>query len=108
MKAAVIGDPIFISGFMMAGAEGFEAEDEGKLTELVRLLKELADSGKYAVIILPERFVEHTLELRSRLIREGRVAPIFAFVPDYSGIKGKRIEELRRTTSLAVGAELKL
>jgi len=93
---------------MMAGVEGFEAEDVEQLSQLIGLLKELIESDQYAVLILPERFVEATQELRSRLMREGRPTPIFAFVPDYTGIKGKRIEELRRSVSLAVGAELKL
>lgn len=105
MKVAAVGDSIFISGFMLVGVEGFEVENEAALNQT---LKTLIESAQYAVIILPERFVEATRELRFKLIKEGRIAPIFAFIPDYTRIKGKRIEELKRSISLAVGAELKL
>jgi vacuolar-type H+-ATPase subunit F/Vma7 len=42
------------------------------------------------------------------LIREGKITPLFTFLPDFTGVKGKRLEELKRSISLAVGAELKL
>lgn len=105
MKVAAVGDPVFISGFMLAGAEGFEAASG---EEAIKLVKELTESGQYGLIVLPERFVKETKEFRSRLIREGRIAPIFAFIPDYTGVKGRRVEELKKSISLAVGAELKL
>lgn len=93
---------------MMAGAEGFEAEDQANVAQLIGLLRKLVQSGQYAVLILPERFVEPTQELRSRLMREGKITPVFEFVPDYTGVKGKKAEELRRSINLAVGAELTL
>ncbi|MEM4649226.1 MAG: V-type ATP synthase subunit F, partial [Candidatus Bathyarchaeia archaeon] len=98
-------DSIFVSGFALIGAESFEIKSEEELTHT---LKQLIESNNYAVIILPERFVENTKELRFKLIKEGKITPIFAFIPDYTGIKGKRIEELKKSISLAVGAELKL
>jgi hypothetical protein len=63
---------------------------------------------RFALIILPDRYVETTTEIRSRIVKEGKVIPIFSFIPDYTGIKGKRVEELKRSVSLAVGAKLKL
>lgn len=105
LKVAAVGDPVFISGFMLAGAEGFEATSG---EEVIKLVRELTESGRYGLVVLPERFVEETKELRSKLIREGRIVPIFAFIPDYTGVKGRRVEELKRSISLAVGAELKL
>ncbi|MEM2964319.1 MAG: V-type ATP synthase subunit F [Candidatus Bathyarchaeia archaeon] len=104
MKVAAVGDRFFISGFMMVGAEGFEAESDD---EALKLVKELESAG-YGLVILPERFVECTRETRFRLIREGRTTPIFTFLPDFTGVKGQRLEELKRSISLAVGAELKL
>jgi vacuolar-type H+-ATPase subunit F/Vma7 len=105
LRVAAVGDSIFISGFMLVGVEGFEVEDEKLLNQT---LKNLIESNQYAVIILPERFVEETQEFRFKLIKEGRITPIFAFIPDYTKVKGKRVEELKKSISLAVGAELKL
>ncbi|MEM2843048.1 MAG: V-type ATP synthase subunit F [Candidatus Bathyarchaeia archaeon] len=102
---AAVGDSIFISGFTLVGVEGFEVENEEALNQT---LKNLIENAQYAVIILPERFVEKTRELRFKLIKEGKITPIFAFIPDYTRIKGKRIDELKKSISLAVGAELKL
>lgn len=105
MSAAAIGDPIFIAGFRLVGVDGFAASSDEAIESM---LKKFLEEGTYKMIILPERFVSKTKELRSRLMREGRVIPIFAFIPDYTGIKGERIEELKRSISLAVGAELKM
>lgn len=104
LKVAAIGDRVFVSGFMLVGAEGFEAGSE---EEAMKLVKDLEEAG-YGLIILPERFVECTRETRFRLIREGKITPLFTFLPDFTGVKGKRLEELKRSISLAVGAELKL
>ncbi|MCX8191415.1 MAG: V-type ATP synthase subunit F [Nitrososphaerales archaeon] len=105
MSVVAIGDPTFIAGFKMIGAEGLKATDAN---EVLKILSEVLKTNKYAMIILPDRYVEITAEIRSRIIKEGKVTPIFSFIPDYTGIKGKRIEELKRSVSLAVGAKLKL
>ncbi len=105
MSAAAIGDPIFVAGFRLVGVDGFAVSSDEVADSM---LKQFVEEEKYKMIILPERFVTQTKELRSRLMREGRVIPIFAFIPDYTGIKGERIKELKRSISLAVGAELKM
>lgn len=105
MSAAAIGDPIFVAGFRLVGVDAFAVSSD---TVADSMLKQFVEEEKYKMIILPERFVSQTKELRSRLMREGRVIPIFAFIPDYTGIKGERINELKRSISLAVGAELKM
>jgi len=105
MKIAVIGDPIFVKAFELVGAEGFQAETEKEVKE--KLMK-LLEKKEHGLIILPERFVKATKEIRQRLLRTGAVYPLFAFMPDYTGIKDKRIEELQRLISLAVGIQLKL
>ncbi|MCD6513358.1 MAG: V-type ATP synthase subunit F [Candidatus Odinarchaeota archaeon] len=105
MKVAVIGDPTFVRGFELIGCEGFITED---VREIKRILTELIESRDYAVIILPERFVDDTWDIRSKVIKSGQVGPLFAFLPDYTGISGKRLEELKRKISLAVGIKLKL
>jgi vacuolar-type H+-ATPase subunit F/Vma7 len=104
LSAAAIGDPTFTAGFRLIGVEGIVAVDED---EALNALKRLLEEPKYKLLILPERFVKATRELRSRLMKEGKVTPIFAFIPDYTGVKGLRVEELKRSISLAVGAELR-
>ncbi len=105
LNVAVIGDPTFIAGFELIGIKGFKAENE----ETVRkVLRELIEKEEYATIILPERFVETSNESRSKIMREGKITPLFAFLPDHTGIKGKRAEELKKGISLAVGTELEL
>jgi len=105
MKVAAVGDPTFIAGFELIGIEGFMAETAKEAKEIV---SELIKRDEYGLIILPERFVEATEELRLMLMKEGRLTPLFAFLPDYTGVRGKRVEELKKLLSLAVGAELKL
>ena len=104
MSAAAIGDPTFTAGFKLVGIDGIVAvRDE----EVLEALKKLIEEDRYKLLILPERLVKATKELRSRLMKEGKVTPIFAFIPDYTGVKGERVEELKRSISLAVGAELR-
>lgn len=105
MKVAAIGDPTFVKGFELLGAYGFITED---VHEVRKILNQLVDSGEYALIILPERFVEETRDIRRKVVRNRQVAPIFSFIPDYTGVKGKRIEELKREISLAIGIRLKM
>lgn len=104
MSAAAIGDPTFTAGFKLVGIDGIVAiRDE----EVLGVLKKLIEEDRYKLLILPERLVKATKELRSRLMKEGKVTPMFAFIPDYTGVKGERVEELKRSISLAVGAELR-
>ena len=49
-----------------------------------------------------------TREVRMRVMRESGGSLMFAFIPDHLGGAGKRVEELKRLLSLAVGVELKL
>jgi len=103
MKIAAVGDPAFISVFELLGAEGFEASNDDLLSVLRKIVEE-----DYALVVLPEKYVEATRILREQLAREGRVTPLFAFLPTEPASRGARVEELRKLISLAIGAELKL
>ncbi len=105
LKVAAVGDPTFIAGFELIGIKGFKATD---LEGVKKILRELTESEEYGIVLVPERFVDASKEARSKIIRERKIAPLFAFLPDYTGIKGKRVEELKKTISLAVGTELNL
>jgi len=105
LKLAAIGDEMFIRMFELVGAMGYVAKTE---EEVRKTLKQLVDSKEIAIIILPERFVDASREIRRKLIEAGEYFPLFAFLPDHTGIKELRIEELKKLISLAVGTELKL
>lgn len=103
MKVAAVGDRFFVSLWQMAGAEGFKAEnDEEVLSTLMKLIKD----GEYSVILLPERYVELTREVRSRLMKEGKIEPIFTFVPE-QGLT-KRIDEVKEKASVAIGVRFEI
>lgn len=94
-----------MKGFEFAGVTSFQADDG---EEARRVLKKLVDEGRFNLIILPERFAKATSEIRMLVLHRGKISPVFAVVPDLTGIKGERLEELRSLISLAVGAKLKL
>lgn len=104
MKIAVIGEEAFIKAFELIGAKGFKATNEEQVNEIIT---KILESGEYGMIILPERFLETTKDIRDRRYKRGEIKPIFAFLPDYTGITGKRIEELQKLISLAVGIQMK-
>ncbi len=105
MKMAVIGDEVFVRMFELVGAIGYIAEDdEAALSQLEKII----ENKEYGIIILPERYVDLTKTYRERMLREDKYYPLFVFLPDHTGVKEKRIEELKKLISMAVGIELKL
>ena len=105
MSVAVVGPPSFISCFELAGAVGFEA---GSGEEVAGVLNSLVEESSFKLIIIPERFVDDTFKIRSLIMLRGDVTPVFALIPDLTGMSGMRLEELKRIISLAIGAELEL
>ncbi len=105
MSVSVIGPSSFIICFELIGAVGFEAEDG---VQAAKILAGLVEDRKSKFIILPEIFAEDTLEIREQVMKEEKTWPVFAFVPDLTGKKGLRLEELKSIISLAIGARLEL
>jgi vacuolar-type H+-ATPase subunit F/Vma7 len=105
MSVAIVGPPSFIVCFELIGAVGFEAEDG---EQAAKILKNLVEERKFKYIILPEIFAKETQEIREQIVKEERIFPVFAFIPDFTGKKGMRLEELKTIISLAVGAKLEL
>ena len=103
MRVAAVGDRIFVSVFGLIGADKFrvDSDEEFRLT-----ITELVRRGEYSMIIVPERYLDLTREIRSELIAEGRIEPVFAFVPE-KGLN-KRVEELKELVSLAIGLRLEI
>ena len=105
MSVAVVGSSSFVSCFELAGAVGFEA---GSGEEVAGVLSDLVEGSNFKLIIVPERFTDDTFKIRSLIMSRGDVTPVFALVPDLTGMSGMRLEELKRIISLAIGAELEL
>ena len=105
MSVAAIGDPTFIAGFKVIGADGFRG---GSGEEVQEILREVLRMNRYSMIIMPDRHVDATADIRAKVMKEGKAVPVFSFIPDYTGVRGKRVEELKRAVSLAVGAKLKI
>jgi len=101
LRAAAIGDKVFASAWRLIGVEGFEVSSEAEFSST---LMELIKKRKYSVIIIPESFLDYTENARKELLREERVEPVFVFVPE----KGsrRRLEDLKRKISLAIGVSL--
>lgn len=103
MRVAAVGDRIFVSVFGLIGADRFKVESD---EEFLSTITDLIRRREYSMIIVPERYLDLTKEIRSKLIAEGKIEPIFAFVPE-KGLN-KRVNELKELISLAIGFKLEI
>jgi len=103
MRVAAVGDRIFVSVFGLIGADRFKVESDG---EFLSTITDLIRRREYSMIIVPERYLDLTKEIRSKLVAEGKIKPIFAFVPE-KGLN-KRVNELKELISLAIGLKLEI
>ena len=103
MRVAAVGDRIFVSVFGLIGADRFKVESD---EEFLSTVTDLIRRREYSMIIVPERYLDLTKEIRSKLIAEGKIEPIFAFVPE-KGLN-KRVNELKELISLAIGLKLEI
>ena len=100
-KIAMIGDHSTVSGFAAAGVAGFPAYESG---EALRLLRELAGSGDYAIIFVTEGLAEPILSEISR-IPTGSV-PAIIVVPDQGGARGIGFRKISAAVEKALGIDL--
>ena len=103
MRVAAVGDRIFVSVFGLIGVDRFRVDSE---EEFRSTITDLVKRGEYSMIIVPERYLDLTREIRSELTSEGKIEPIFAFVPE-KGLN-KRVEELKELVSIAIGLRLEI
>ncbi|MCD6125458.1 MAG: hypothetical protein J7J19_00415 [Thaumarchaeota archaeon] len=103
MRVAAVGDRIFVSVFGLIGADRFKVESD---EEFLSTVTDLIRRREYSMIIVPERYLDLTKEIRSKLVAEGKIEPIFAFVPE-KGLN-KRVNELKELISLAIGLKLEI
>jgi len=103
VKVVAIGDHSFTTGFALIGVDTLIAKNE---KEVLQKIVEAVEKGDYGIILLSERYVDSTRYLRERILKEKKGNVIFAFLPDYTGIKGKRIKELKEKVSRAIGLRI--
>ena len=105
MKVVVIGEPHFVKFWELIGAEGIIAKSD---IEILREIKSLLEQRNIGLIIVPERLSGQIQRLRKKRLREGNIIPVFAFMPDRPELSDKRLEEIKKMISLAIGVELEL
>ena len=100
---AVIGDEVIVSVFSLIGADGFKIlRDE----DVPKIIEDILSKGEYSIIVLPERYVDLTRDLREKLRSEEAISAIFAFIPEKT--LEKRSEELKSLIGQAMGTKLKI
>jgi vacuolar-type H+-ATPase subunit F/Vma7 len=105
MSVAVIGPPSLVTAFELIGAEGFELQSDKEAEETLRRVME---EERFMLIIVPERLAEQTRPIRELVMKGGKIAPVFALIPDFSMETGMRMKELQDVVSLAIGTKLEL
>jgi vacuolar-type H+-ATPase subunit F/Vma7 len=105
MSVAVIGPPSLVTAFELIGAQGFELRTDEEIEEKLRRVME---DERFKFIIIPERLAEETRSLRELVMKGGKIAPVFALIPDFSMETGMRMKELQDVVSLAIGTKLEL
>ncbi len=69
-------------------------------------LKKLLDDESLKLIILPEKFIKVTSEIRMEVLKK-KTYPLFIIVPGLKGeAKGARLRELKTLISFAAGIKL--
>lgn len=87
---------------------GFESRIVEKDEDLPSILEEILekDKEKYALIVLPEKFVESTRRIREKLREQGSILPAFLFVPELKKPVFHQLSELRELVRRALGMSL--
>ena len=100
-RICIIGDRESVIGFMALGFSVYEADDSSAAGEI---LKTLAKDKENAVIFIVENYA---VELRE-LIDKYKDLPLPAIVPvpGKEGSSGYGMENIRRATERAVGADI--
>lgn len=103
-NVAVVGPLAFITPFELGGIKGVRAENA---EAVVKSINELLETSECKLIIVPERFIKETKQLRET-IRKTSLLPIILLIPDMTMKTGMRLEELRTAISTAIGTQIDL
>ena len=103
-NVAVVGPLSFTTPFELGGITGVHAETA---EVAVKSINELLDANDIELIILPERFLNETKQVRDT-IQKKSLSPIIVPIPDTTMVTGMRLEELRTAISTAIGTQIDL
>ena len=81
-----------------------EENDQKLISKLSNLLETKLD--EYALIIMPEEYVEPTKKLRDKVREQGHSIPVFLFLPDIRNPKYLQLAELNEMLRRALGISL--
>jgi len=99
-------DSAIAYAFAMIGMDTIIVDRDELVLE--RLGDIIEEEGKYAVIIIPERFIEATRYLREKIREKMGFLPAFIFLPDVREPKFGQIAELEELLQRALGVTMKL
>ena len=100
-------DRVLAYAFSIIGFDHVIASDD---SEVLKILEKILEESKekYALILLPERLVESTRNIREKLREEGRIIPAFLFLPGVKKPEFKQLDELEQLLQRALGISLKI
>ncbi len=89
---------------------GFESKIVDKDEDLPVLLGEILekDKEKYALIVMPEKYVKLTQHIREKLREQGDILPAFLFIPELKNPVFYQLSEIKELVRRALGMSLKV
>ena len=75
---------------------GFHTQIVPKSSDLLEVLRDITEAkqSEFAIIVMPEKFVELTKPIRMKLREKGKYIPSFLFLPDIREPRFLQLEEL--------------
>lgn len=100
-KMAVIGDSESVTAFLAIGATVFKAADEYAAADILRTL---AKTDEYAVILITEDYAAKNEQLMQKL--KAQPYPAVLCIPGAGGSNGFGLAGVRRDVEKAVGVDI--
>ncbi|MCH5153878.1 MAG: V-type ATP synthase subunit F [Clostridiales bacterium] len=100
-KIAVIGDTTSATAFLAIGASVYKVDDEYKAAEVLR---ELAKSDEYAVILITENYAAKNEQLMQKLKQQ--TYPVVLPIPGSNGSNGFGLAGVKKDVEKAVGVDI--
>lgn len=100
-KVAVLGDRDSVFGFSALGMDVFYADD---FIDGVRILKELTDDERYAVIYVTELLAS---QLEHEIVKfRNKPSPAIILIPGVKGNTGAGLNSVKKYVEKAVGSDI--
>ena len=100
-KIAVIGDSESATAFLAIGATVYKVDDEYKAADILR---EIAKSDEYAVILVTENYAAKMEQLMHKLKQQ--TYPVVLPIPGSTGSNGFGLAGVKKDVEKAVGVDI--